>query len=201
MRAAFVSLCFIVLSGQAMALAASPLCIAKNLQPIMDTHKLAAYPPRAVQLNETGNVLLRVVIGPDGVPIRVSVIDSSGFEDLDVTSVDWVKATWRWKPLPTECQSIETRVAFKWSLSDIGRTFSSVVRIPGPGGAHLNGRSTTLDILISETGELLKTRVVNSSGDFALDSKAADALKLHKFQPGLVDGHPATSAFVVQIDW
>ena len=34
-----------------------------------------------------------------------------------------------------------------------------------------------------------------------MDSKAADALKLHKFHPGLVDGHPATSAFVVQIDW
>ena len=92
-------------------------------------------------------------------------------------------------------------MTFKWDLTDIGRRFSSVVRIPGPGGSHVDGRSTFVDILISETGEILKSRVVNSSGDFNLDKKAPEALKLHKFQPGMVDGRPVTSAFIVQIDW
>ena len=178
-----------------------PTCVSKNLQPIIDTHKFAPYPPRAVELNETGTTMMRVVIGKDGTPIDVSTIDTSGFEDLDTASIDWIKKTWRWNPIPTECPSIETRVNFKWSLTEIGRTFNLAVRLSAPKSDRSGAGASILEVLLSDTGEIVKIRLVTSSGDRDLDRKAEVVLRTHKFQPGLVDGHPATSTFMVQIDW
>lgn len=55
------------------------------------------YPPRALRQGESGTVLVRAEIGPDGVPGSVSVARSSGSRLLDRAAVDSV-LRWRFQP-------------------------------------------------------------------------------------------------------
>lgn len=53
---------------------------------------MPVYPSRSQRLGETGEVLLKVLIGTDGYPTQVSVQRSSGFESLDRAAVLAMKA-------------------------------------------------------------------------------------------------------------
>lgn len=55
------------------------------------------YPARALRNGETGTVMVRAEIGPDGVPTSVSVERGSGSRDLDRAAVDAVRR-WRFRP-------------------------------------------------------------------------------------------------------
>ncbi|MBA2237535.1 MAG: energy transducer TonB, partial [Lysobacter sp.] len=55
------------------------------------------YPPQALRRGERGNVLVRAEIGPDGVPVSVSVAQSSGSRLLDRAATDAV-LRWRFQP-------------------------------------------------------------------------------------------------------
>ncbi|MDM0068818.1 energy transducer TonB [Variovorax sp. J31P207] len=61
----------------------------------------AVYPSESKMNNEQGQVLLRVLTGPDGRPTRVEVGRSSGFIRLDQAAVDAVRR-WQFKPLPQD---------------------------------------------------------------------------------------------------
>jgi protein TonB len=50
------------------------------------------YPPASRRLREQGEVLVRVLIGPDGRPAEVSVLRSSGFLRLDDAALEAVRA-------------------------------------------------------------------------------------------------------------
>lgn len=55
------------------------------------------YPPQALRRGERGNVLVRVEVGPDGVPVSVSVAQSSGSRLLDRAAAEAV-LRWRFQP-------------------------------------------------------------------------------------------------------
>lgn len=55
------------------------------------------YPAISKRLGEQGKVVLRVLIGSDGLPQTVQVQQSSGFERLDRQAVD---AVLRWRFVP-----------------------------------------------------------------------------------------------------
>jgi len=55
------------------------------------------YPRMSVRLGEQGQVILKVLIGADGVPQKVEVQTSSGFERLDKAALD---AAMRWRYVP-----------------------------------------------------------------------------------------------------
>jgi protein TonB len=55
------------------------------------------YPRMSVRLGEQGQVTLKVLIGADGVPQKVEVQTSSGFERLDKAALD---AAMRWRYVP-----------------------------------------------------------------------------------------------------
>jgi len=74
------------------------------------------YPPQALRRHETGTVLVRVEIGPDGVPTSISVADSSGSRLLDRAATDAVRR-WRFRPAmaggrPT-AGSVQIPITFK----------------------------------------------------------------------------------------
>lgn len=56
-----------------------------------------AFPLEAVRRGESGRVLLRVPVGEDGVPGRLSLVQSSGSEVLDRAALDAV-SHWRFRP-------------------------------------------------------------------------------------------------------
>lgn len=58
----------------------------------------APYPPASQRLGETGTVLVRVVIGPDGRVTSASIARSSGFARLDDAALKRALAKWRFVP-------------------------------------------------------------------------------------------------------
>ena len=55
------------------------------------------YTRAALRRHESGNVLLRVHVGPDGVPQAVDLISGSGSRHLDRAATDAVRK-WRFRP-------------------------------------------------------------------------------------------------------
>ncbi|MDQ3510555.1 MAG: energy transducer TonB, partial [Pseudomonadota bacterium] len=66
-------------------------------RPIAGRTPAPRYPPQALRRGERGNVLVRVDVGPDGVPVSVSVAQSSGSRLLDSAATDAV-LRWRFQP-------------------------------------------------------------------------------------------------------
>ncbi len=56
-----------------------------------------AYPPLSKRLGEQGKVIVRVLIGADGVPQKAELRQSSGFERLDQAALATV-LKWRYVP-------------------------------------------------------------------------------------------------------
>lgn len=73
-----------------------------------------AYPPASRRLNETGLVVVAVLVGADGLPQQVRLAQSSGFERLDHAALDGVRRA-RFRP---------------WMLN--GRATAGWARIPIP---------------------------------------------------------------------
>jgi len=55
------------------------------------------YPPQAVRQRITGEVMLKVLVGPDGSPQEITVEKSSGSRLLDKAAIDAVK-NWMFNP-------------------------------------------------------------------------------------------------------
>lgn len=68
-------------------------------RPIAGRTPAPQYPRQALRRGERGNVLVRVEVGPDGVPVSVSVAQSSGSRLLDRAATD---AVLRWHFQPAE---------------------------------------------------------------------------------------------------
>ncbi|MDQ3288998.1 MAG: energy transducer TonB [Pseudomonadota bacterium] len=66
-------------------------------RPIAGRTPAPQYPRQALRRGERGNVLVRAEIGPDGVPVSVSVAQSSGSRLLDRAATDAV-LQWRFQP-------------------------------------------------------------------------------------------------------
>ena len=56
-----------------------------------------AYPPLSKRLGEQGKVIVRVLIGADGVPQKAELRQSSGFDRLDQAALNTV-LKWRYVP-------------------------------------------------------------------------------------------------------
>jgi protein TonB len=68
------------------------------------------YPMAARRMGLQGTVVLRVVVGADGAPVSVTVLQSSGHAILDTSAADTVRATWRFVPARRNGVPIEDTV-------------------------------------------------------------------------------------------
>lgn len=66
-------------------------------RPIAGRTPAPRYPPAAMRRGESGTVLVRIEVGPDGVPVSTSVANSSGSRLLDRAAVDAARR-WRFEP-------------------------------------------------------------------------------------------------------
>lgn len=57
-----------------------------------------AYPAMSRRLGETGRVIVRVLIGPDGRAQEARIQKSSGYERLDQVALETARDRWRYKP-------------------------------------------------------------------------------------------------------
>jgi periplasmic protein TonB len=68
------------------------------------------YPESARVRNEQGTVVLRVLVGADGLVERVEVAHSSGFASLDRAAIETVRARWRFLPAKHDGIDVESWV-------------------------------------------------------------------------------------------
>jgi protein TonB len=66
----------------------------------------AAYPQRAMELNQQGDVLVRAIVNPKGEPEAVNLWRSSGFPMLDEAALEAIR---RWRFLPAEIDGVPVR--------------------------------------------------------------------------------------------
>ena len=57
-----------------------------------------AYPPMSRRLGESGRVVVRVLIGPDGRAQEARIQRSSGYERLDQVALETARDRWRYVP-------------------------------------------------------------------------------------------------------
>ena len=76
-----------------------------------------AYPAISKRMGEQGKVVLRVFIGTDGLPQKIEISQSSGFDRLDRQAQDTVL---RWKFVPGKrngvAEAMWNNVPFNWVL-------------------------------------------------------------------------------------
>lgn len=65
---------------------------------VASTHTTPPYPLDARALGHAGTVLLQITISPQGDVVSATVVQSSGFAELDAEAVAWVTAHWKYKP-------------------------------------------------------------------------------------------------------
>ena len=68
------------------------------------------YPIAARRMGLQGTVVLRVVVGADGSPVSVAVLQSSGYTILDASAADTVRSKWRFVPARRNGVPIEDTV-------------------------------------------------------------------------------------------
>src|SRR3546814_14578855 len=69
--------------------------------PIPVSSPAPEYPRASLRRRESGNVLLRVHVGPDGAPRSIDLISGSGSRRLDRAATDAVRE-WRFRPRSEE---------------------------------------------------------------------------------------------------
>jgi TonB family protein len=205
MRACVVFGLFIFMVFHFKATAAESSC---QLQPIMETHTLPKYPKESADAREEGQVLLSVAIDSDGVPSSTQLITTSGYPRLDQAVLEYIKASWRWRPILKECPPVVTRVNVTMDLRDAGAPAglhaNTVVMSKSDfpaGGSGLHGE-TLLMISILQTVNFPKVSLVRSSGHSVLDGRAEEiALFKLKYFPAKIDDKPADTVLYLTVVW
>jgi TonB family protein len=140
---------------------------------------------------------LYVRIGQDGGVTEVNLLRPSGSPDLDAAALAEVKRTWRWAPLACGRTSSGQDVR----LGVPRRTCQAVGWTPRPPltlAQPDRGVNAAIDLSVAPGGQMLDARIVESSGNDALDAALlAHVRQQWHFWP-LADGCPADTvhAFV-----
>ncbi|MEO6264246.1 MAG: energy transducer TonB [Luteimonas sp.] len=85
------------------------IALAPGSTPVPIESPAPRYPRDALRHGESGTVLLRVHVGPDGVPYAVDLVQSSRSRSLDRAASDAVKR-WRFRPAQRDGQPVAGEV-------------------------------------------------------------------------------------------
>jgi TonB family protein len=216
MRPSFWLLAWLILPvAPAFAVGGDAACTTpeQTLKPVISTHTMPPYPAMSVMTKDEGTTILTVSIGADGVPTDVAVRSSSGSIRLDQAAIDHVKTNWRWNVPVANCKptAVKTIVSVKWNLQDANSTASQAAAPPTiemdvkdypPDALAKHEQGTVwLTIYVLTTGQVVLSRVFQSSGFPDLDAKSAELVKTRHWTPASLDGHPVNTSLVVLSVW
>jgi protein TonB len=90
---------------------------------VTSTHSTPPYPVAARTASHQGTVLLSMTVGLTGDVTAATVVQSSGFPELDQAAVDWVIGHWKYKPAVQGGVAVTstTQAAVKFDLRQAGR--------------------------------------------------------------------------------
>jgi TonB family protein len=179
-----------------------------QLLPIASTHAIPPYPPVSQATREEGTTTLKVLITPDGSVSDSSVEHTSGSLRLDDAATAFVKENWRWQPLAAACGAgASTLVSIVWHLKNPAPQFTPVIDVtltpadyPDGALARLEQGNVAIQLLLSDTGQIIQSRVINSSGFADLDAKALQIAQTRwTWTPPRMSGQPAKSVIVLSL--
>ena len=75
----------------------APAASSSDRAPVLVSSPAPRYPAQAWRRRESGKVMVRVDVGPDGVPTATSLVQGSGSRSLDRAALDAVRR-WRFEP-------------------------------------------------------------------------------------------------------
>lgn len=179
------------------------------LFPKAATHTQPPYPSQSIEMGESGNTLMRVFIGKDGVPVDVKLEKSSGHNPLDDAAMSWVKNHWLWNPPNTDCAVVNTLIQVDWDVTASAfnrhdmdlRLVASDSDYPADARAKKEEGVTELQVLLSQIGSVQNVRVAKSSGYSDLDSKASEVVANLSFKTATVSGSPARTIVLIKFVW
>ncbi|MBL6852520.1 MAG: energy transducer TonB [Alphaproteobacteria bacterium] len=90
---------------------------------VLNTHTTPPYPVAARTAGHQGAVTLQITVGPNGEVANATVVQSSGFPELDQAAVEWVTNHWKYKPAVQGGVAVTstTRAAVKFDLQQARR--------------------------------------------------------------------------------
>lgn len=193
----------------------SPTLPPNITRPLPDgSHSAASfYPEEARHLNEQGTVGLTFTVTDAGAVDNPSILESSGFADLDEAAIQAVK-TWRYKPATKDSKPIPVRTTanVKFELSDTGdmpppgyyyqQINMAVADYPPAALAAKEEGKVKIRIGIAADGGIASAVLESSSGVQILDLAAMSlALTRWRFTPAMRDGKPVLSSTLLIINW
>ena len=207
----------VIFFPHAQALAQEAPCVPHQgpptLRPIMATHTQPPYPTAATNMEEEGKTLMRVSIGPDGIPTSVIVETSSGSVRLDSAAAAHIKANWRWlPPLGPDCApvKVETGVLVSWALHDAPPPdtikYTELHMAPSdypPGAMDRKEQGYTTIVITLPADGSAPTYSVNLPSSFPdLDDRALEIIKTrYRWKAGEMNGKPVVTTLGVVAIW
>jgi len=134
----------------------------------------------------------------DGVPVDVKIVRSSSIVMLDEAAVSWVKAHWRWMPIPWDMPKV-VPVRIIWVPPDAHRPAPIVETHTPPDWPYQviltdQAGDVKLSVTVGVDGKVTKIAVAKSSGYPQMDDAAANWVKNHWLWEA---GHPEWTGSVV----
>jgi TonB family protein len=156
---------------------------------------------------EEGVVALMVLVNADGTPADVRVQETSGFRDLDKSSIAAARSC-RYLPAKKDGKPVNAwfRLQHYWKA---GEQASPITNRPPctppawPREALINNQqgAVSLRFMIEVNGEVTAHEVLRSSGYPALDSAAAEGIAKCWFRPRSEDGRPVRGWQQMEYRW
>jgi TonB family protein len=172
-------------------------------QPILTKSAKAKYPPYDLAKSMTGTVVVGLVVDRKGHPTNLQIIHSAG-DDLDKSALEAV-SHYRFEPATENGRPVP--VLFNVTVN-FGQTLKGDVHAPVliksaepiPPSVHRTYLAVVVNLLVSENGEPENVHIIRSSGDWAFDKSAIDAVRQYRFKPATEAGKPVQTEINVKID-
>jgi TonB family protein len=166
------------------------------------------YPADALRAGEEGTTTLGFTIAPDGSVKDMSVVQSSGFENLDAAAMACA-AQWRYRPAMQNGFPVEVswQANVRWAMDPSDRALRYIFAVamactinPPASGNDLKTVSgpTVVDLELAP-GAITDVRIQSSSGNAKLDQRAVACFR--SVSPELAKGITTVERFPLPVDW
>lgn len=157
------------------------------------------YPAEAAATGKQGRTVLDVLVDKGGTVSEATIAETSGSPILDQAAIGGVKGLWHYQTPPPECadQGVRLRIHLDWSVTP---SHGARWVMPGDPGypaeavaAKLSG-SGVVQIVRSQDGDLVSTKVLTSTNSPVLDAAMVKYATDLRFTPGTKEFHRASNA-------
>ncbi len=184
---------------------------------IASSCKRPEYPTASFGAGETGVVLLRFLVDPEGKVAKTIVERSSGYPQLDDAARTALELC-KFEPatLDGKATSTWTAIEYVWTIRDpedsrastainttprLAISFCEKPQYPAAARDSRENGTVQLKFVVNPTGKVVDSKVVRSSGYERLDEAARRALEVCNFEPAMREGTPTTASVELEYVW